>query len=87
MGARSARGKRWRFLRLKKLESVNWKCERCGRAGRLEVHHREELAEGGDMYDFNNLEVLCRRCHFAEHDKHGLIPKRAEWDVYMKELR
>ena len=57
---------RWRHVRRKALKRANYECERCGRVGRLEVHHKEPLAKGGAPYDLRNLEVLCRPCHFAE---------------------
>jgi len=39
-------------------------CERCGRAGRLDVHHKD-----GDPTNNapENLEVLCRGCHLKHH--------------------
>ena len=57
----------WAQARKQALESAGWRCSQCGRAGRLEVHHVEALDDGGDPYDPENLEVLCRSCHFAAH--------------------
>ena len=31
----------------KELERAGWRCERCGKAGRLEVHHVRPLHKGG----------------------------------------
>ena len=59
------RSHRWRRLRLMVLERARRRCERCGGAGRLEVHHRRPMGAGGDPFDADNLEALCRRCHFA----------------------
>jgi 5-methylcytosine-specific restriction endonuclease McrA len=41
-------------------------CQRCGATERIEVHHRNRVHEDGRV---ENLEVLCRPCHLAEH--HG----------------
>lgn len=60
------------------LERAGWRCERCGAAGRLEVHHRKAIAHGGERFDPANLEVVCRRCHFHEHAG-PVDPARAEW--------
>ena len=54
----------WKQLRRQALDRDGWRCRRCGRAGRLEVHHVKELASGG-RNDLSNLETLCRRCHMA----------------------
>ncbi len=44
-------------------------CERCGRrSGRLDIHHKTPVSEGGDN-SFENLELLCRPCHTLEHER------------------
>ncbi len=48
-------------------------CERCGRPGE-EVHHKiyltpENIHDTGIVYGEDNLELLCRDCHFDEHRK------------------
>ena len=48
------------------LERARRRCARCGGVGRLEVHHRQPLAAGGDPFNADNLLALCRKCHFAE---------------------
>ena len=53
------------------------KCQRCGRSGRLEVHHKVKVSKGGAKYDPANLEVICRACHFDEHRD----DKRHESDI------
>lgn len=69
---------RWRWARREALARAGGRCERCGAPGRLEVHHRKALAKGGAAYDLANLEVVCRRCHFAEHGK-PRVRGRDEW--------
>lgn len=42
-------------------------CEICKSMGRVtpaEVSdHRKEISQGGDMWDWNNRQALCKRCH------------------------
>ena len=59
------------------VREAEWRCERCRRRGNLELHHIVPLADGGSLIDRNNVEVLCRSCHLAEHHPHD--PARAEW--------
>jgi hypothetical protein len=42
------------------------RCERCGRRGWLEVHHRTYERRGAELPD--DLEVLCVGCHRQEHE-------------------
>ena len=58
---------RWAQARKQALEATGWRCERCGHAGALEVHHIEALQHDGDPYESKNLVVLCKPCHFAAH--------------------
>ena len=48
------------------LNRDGWRCQEkgCGRAGRLEVHHRVSLEAGGEPYALGNLTTRCRPCHF-----------------------
>ena len=57
----------WRRARTAALERDGWRCRRCGRAGRLEVHHVRKLAQGGAAYNLANLETLCGDCHLGAH--------------------
>lgn len=74
----------WRNLRAKKLEDVEYQCERCGEFARrnvrrgwslLQVHHRtyERMPFRERLED---LEVLCAACHAAEHGRP--VPDRDE---------
>ena len=67
-------------------DRTGWKCERCGKRGKLEVHHTKRLHDGGDPYDPDNLEVLCRSCHIAHHRPDDMLPGRAEWKKFVEEL-
>ena len=64
---RRAGGKRWRRLSLWAKNRAAWRCESCGKAGRLEAHHRRPLHQGGAMLDPANVRVLCLPCHLSEH--------------------
>ena len=59
--------RRWQRVRRFVLDRDCWRCTRCGKAGRLEVHHVRPVSEGGVEFDPDNLTALCRRCHFDEH--------------------
>ena len=48
------------------LERDGWRCQGCGRAGRLEVDHIVALEDGGDPWAFDNLQALCKACHQAK---------------------
>ena len=67
------------------LEAAGWRCERCGRPGRLEVHHKQPLHLGGAPYALDNLVVLCRACHIETH-RRQLSPAEVEWRRLVAEL-
>lgn len=58
--------KRWARVRRMVIDVADWRCQRCGAYGRLEVHHKRPLQFGGDPFSVDNLQALCRRCHFGE---------------------
>jgi len=41
------------------------KCQRCGSLKHIVVHHKNRNRKDNRL---DNLEILCRRCHFIEHD-------------------
>ena len=47
------------------LDSANWRCAGCGRYAN-EVDHIVPLHKGGDPFDMDNLQALCRSCHIAK---------------------
>lgn len=66
----------WRKTREAYFRFQNGLCERCKREGRLTqgaiVHHKEHLTpqnidDPSISLSFDNLELLCRDCHAAEH--------------------
>lgn len=81
--------RRWALARRRALDAARWRCQRCRRAGKLEVHHRTPIDEGGDAYAQENLEVLCRGCHIDHHrgdSRRPLTPAEARWQELVSEL-
>ena len=72
----------WESLRRQTLDRDGWRCQGCGKAGALEVHHVKPLAEGG-VNALGNLTTLCRDCHLKTH--RALKPIDA-WDIAVQEL-
>ena len=44
----------------------NWRCARCRRGGRLQIHHRKYRSHGG-THRIENLEPVCWNCHRLIH--------------------
>lgn len=89
MAKHSARGRRWKRLRLRAFEERAWRCVKCGKAGRLEAHHVVPIADGGAPMRLTNIVPLCRGCHIKEHAGAGRPrymkprnppPGRAAWE-------
>jgi len=55
---------RWREIRLEKLKSVDYRCERCGDMA-VQVHHKTYKSLGDESLD--ELEALCKDCHDEKH--------------------
>ena len=74
-------GRPWVRLRRAVLDRDGWRCQRCGRAGRLEAHHAN-----GDPSDdrADNLLTLCRGCHIRAH-RRPLTPAEAAWRALVRE--
>ena len=89
MAKHSMRGKRWREYRKELLSEAGYRCSKCNRPGRLEIDHITPISEGGRKWARENLQVLCRDCHFLKSGypmpKH--VEERAEWSRYVNELR
>ena len=68
--------RRWAAVRRRVLDRDGWRCQACGKAGRLEVDHVEPLWRTPDQnpYRLEGLQALCRNCHLdksrAEHSRH-----------------
>ena len=71
----------WDRIRARALRRAGRRCSKCGRPGRLEVHHPIPLSDGGTHAQA--LAVVCRDCHFAEHRKSD--PAREAWAQFLQE--
>ena len=80
--------RRWQWVRLKVFERDKWRCRRCGRAGKLEADHVTPLHRGGDPYDQDNLQALCRPCHVAKTAGENAKPdpERDRWRELVKDI-
>ena len=82
---------RWRALRAAVLLRAGHQCARCRKAGRRVlatlVHHVVPIRQGGDPWEAENLEPLCRRCHDETHDDlEDRDIARAAWGRYLERL-
>ena len=71
----------WKRLRREVLERDGYRCQRCGKAGRLEIDHIQPVQAGGSD-DPENLRALCRGCHIARHRRTVSAVER-EWAAYL----
>ena len=71
----------WTAIRARAIRAAGRRCARCGRPGKLEVHHPRPLSRGG-THD-QALEVTCRVCHLARH--HLPDPARLAWVKFLRE--
>ena len=57
--------KTWTGLR-DKIIARDKKCKMCGSESQLEVDHIKAIVNDGDMWNKNNLRVICHRCHIRK---------------------
>jgi 5-methylcytosine-specific restriction endonuclease McrA len=62
-GRPSASAEEWQAIRTAVVARADWRCQACGRGGRLDVHHVVKRSQGGSDWDLEALVALCRRCH------------------------
>jgi 5-methylcytosine-specific restriction endonuclease McrA len=62
-------GDDYRALRQLVLCRDAWRCQACGKASQLEIHHIEFRSSLGDD-SLENLITLCAACH-ADHHAHA----------------
>ena len=62
-GRATASPEQWQAIRDVVLARAGWRCQACGRGGRLDVHHVVKRSQGGSDWDLEALVALCRRCH------------------------
>ena len=77
---------RWRRLRRDMLVACKFTCQKCGdvTARRLELHHRKPVSQGGDLWDPDNLLIVCLNCHVESHQ--NLDKEQIEWRRYVRSL-
>jgi len=56
----------WKKKRAQALTRADGKCEQCGDAQNLDVHHKTYIRVGGAELP-RDLQVLCRSCHDTAH--------------------
>jgi 5-methylcytosine-specific restriction endonuclease McrA len=56
----------WKVRRLRALRDADGKCQKCGKAKGLEVHHLRYTNLGAEPPE--DLAVLCLDCHVQEHE-------------------
>ena len=79
---------RWAVVRLQALDRDGWRCQHpdglvC--AGRLEVHHRVRVQDGGEIYDLDNLTTRCRLHHHQHHRPPRLVGAD-EWTALLDDM-
>ena len=80
---------RWAAVRHIVFERDNYRCNECGRAGHLECDHVRPLDKGGDPWDPDNLQTLCRSCHIAktrEENRRPLTEAEVAWRALVTEM-
>lgn len=60
----------WKLVRSLKLmkQSIKY-CEVCGSNKQLTIHHTTYAHRGSEHLHLDDLQVLCKKCHFNEHNK------------------
>lgn len=77
--------KKWKLLRQVALNRAEGCCEECYSIGEIQVHHKKPVAQGGAIFDIDNLIVLCRSCHLEAHRKIE-VEKMPVWKRKLYEL-
>ena len=87
---RSINRRKWDVVRLLVLERDNYRCQVCGLLpGRAEVDHVIPLHRSGAPLDPDNLQVLCRDCHFTKTRTELQIPDpaRDRWRALVASIK
>lgn len=63
--------KEWKAFRLFALKNANNKCEFCDSTENLAIHHKHYETLGNE--EFEDVEVLCRRCHQLRENRSGFV--------------
>ena len=80
--------KRWRKLRRAVLRRDAFRCQLCKKlAGRAEIDHIKPVESGGELWDSDNLQTLCRPCHFKKTASENNTRHEANQPESVKEWR
>jgi 5-methylcytosine-specific restriction endonuclease McrA len=72
------RSRGWKERRRLALRRAANRCQDCGAAGKLDVHHRTYRRWGNELP--NDLRVLCAKCHRRRHSRNrSLIDVVVDW--------
>ena len=77
--------RRWEHVRLRVFVRDGYRCQQCGKPGRLECHHVKALEHGGAAWDLDNMSTICRACHIKTHER-PLTPDAARWKAFVDQL-
>ena len=70
--------RRWAQVRRRVFDRNGYRCKVCGKAGKLECDHVIPLEDGGDMWDPDNLQAICRGCHIDKTARARLAKRRTD---------
>ena len=74
-------------MRRRVFKRDGFRCQICGKAGRLECDHKKPITQGGAFWDPRNLQTICRKCHLEKTaGERPKDPKREAWRVFRDEL-
>ena len=78
---RALNKRRWERVRIEVFRRDNYRCCLCGLAGALECDHVKPQFRGGDPYQLDNLQTLCRACHIQKSrgERERPDPGRDAW--------
>ena len=92
--------RRWKTLRKKVKQRAGNRCQECGKVGALDCDHIIPVDEGGDFWDIDNLQALCRMCHIEKTRKQATRrraknnpviivnePTTRRWTAFVNELK
>ena len=81
--------RRWQAVRRAVFKRDGYRCQSCGKAGRLECDHVVAIFRGGDWWEIENCQALCRGCHIAKTrgEQTKPNPERDAWRIVADRAR
>ena len=72
-GSNPYKSRKYQAIRKQAIERDRGLCRECFKKGVIkpfnDVDHINNIAQGGDFYDVNNLQLLCTECHRIKTSK------------------